>query len=154
GKGNRMKDDSDINDTLRNEGEDAARKRHDNASKFVKYKLIPFADLKPSTAPNYLIKGLIPRTGLVVVWGPPKCGKSFWAFDAVMHIALDWDYRGRRTHQGPCVYCAFEGGDGFKARGEAFRREHGITEAPFYLVPAVVNLIADHPALIASIRAQ
>ena len=30
----------------------------------------------------------IPRVGLVVVWGPPKCGKSFWAFDLAMHA---WD---------------------------------------------------------------
>ena len=29
-----------------------------------------------------------------------------------------------------------------------------ITDAPFYLVPAVVNLIADHAHLIASIKAQ
>jgi hypothetical protein len=31
-----------------------------------------------------------PRVGLILVWGPPKCGKSFWTFDTVMHIALGW----------------------------------------------------------------
>jgi hypothetical protein len=89
-----------------------------------------------------------------VVWGPYKCGKSFWTFDLVMHIALGWDYRGRRTRGGPTVYCAFEGADGFKKRAEAFRRKHGIQKAPFYLAPALVNLIADHPQLVASIRHQ
>ena len=30
---------------------------------------------------NYLVKGLLANTGLAVIWGPPKCGKSFWAAD-------------------------------------------------------------------------
>lgn len=117
-------------------------------------KLIPFIDLKIGHVSSYLVKGLIPRAGLVVAWGPPKCGKSFWTFDLVMHIALGWEYRGHRVQQGAVVYCAFEGADGFRARAEAFRRQHAITEAPFYLVPAVMDLIADHPALIAAVRAQ
>ena len=36
-----------------------------------------FKDVQLSTSPIALIKGLIPREGLIVVWGPPKCGKSF-----------------------------------------------------------------------------
>src|SRR5262249_27648111 len=86
-----------------------------------RFRLIPFDRLKPSPDPAYLIKGLIPRTGLVVVWGPPKCGKSFWATDAVLHVALGWPYRGRKVTQGPVVYCAFEGQDGYGKRAEAFR---------------------------------
>ena len=152
----------DANDVLQEEGIDGVREMHDQGRKFngnghgakPRFKLIPFAELKSTTAPSYLVKGLIPRIGLIVVWGPPKCGKSFWTFDLVMHIALGWDYRGRRTRQGDAVYCAFEGGAGFNDRAEAFRREQNVTDARFYLVPAVVNLIADHIALIASIRAQ
>jgi hypothetical protein len=33
-----------------------------------------------------------PRVGLIVVWGPPKCGKSFWVTDAMLHVALGWPY--------------------------------------------------------------
>lgn len=117
-------------------------------------KLIPFIDLKVGHVSSYLVKGIIPRVGLVVVWGPPKCGKSFWTFDLVMHIALGWEYRSHRVQSGPVVYCAFEGADGFRSRAEAFRRQHDIVEAPFYLVPTVMDLIADHGQLIAAIRAQ
>ncbi len=81
-------------------------------------------------------QGIIPRVGLVVVWGPPKCGKSFWAFDLVMHVALGWEYRGRRVQQGPVVYLALEGGEGFRARIEAFRQSFlpEVPEpVPFYL---------------------
>lgn len=72
-----------------------------------------------------------------------------------MHIALGWEYRGRRTRQGTVVYIALEGSNGFNARAEAFRRQHpDVTGAPFFLVPAHINLIADHAALVADIKAQ
>ena len=50
--------------------------------------LIAFDNINLKTERRYLVKGLIPRTGLIVVWGPPKSGKSFIVFDLVMHIAL------------------------------------------------------------------
>src|SRR5262249_15831455 len=48
-----------------------------------RFRLKPFNTITITTAPNYRVKGILPRTGLVVVWGPPKCGKSFWTFDLV-----------------------------------------------------------------------
>src|SRR5271169_2517310 len=68
--------------------------------------LIPFDSIGLGTARRYLVKNLVPRVGITVVWGPPKSGKSFWTFDLVMHVALNWPYRGRRVHHGAVVYCA------------------------------------------------
>lgn len=122
-----------------------------------KYRLIPFSDLRPSSEQDYLVKGLLPRSGLAAIWGPPKCGKSFWLFDLLLHIALNWPYRGRRIVTGPVVYCAFEGADGFKKRVEAFRRTHGLLleqAPPFYLMPTRVDLIRAHKELIHCIRQQ
>ena len=108
-----------------------------------------------SMAPNYLVKGLLPRTGLGVVWGPPKCGKSFWTFDLVMHIACGRNYRGRPVRKGAVVYLALEGGFGFAARVEAWRQRHKPPkDAPFYLLDVSIDLIADHKALITAIREQ
>jgi hypothetical protein len=87
-----------------------------------KFRLIPFDRLKPSVDPAYLVKGLIPRVGLVVIWGPPKCGKSFWVTDIMLHVALGWSYRDRKVTQGAVVYCAFEGQEGYGKRTEARRR--------------------------------
>jgi hypothetical protein len=118
---------------------------------------IPFNEIQLGTSAVYLVKDLIPREGLVVVWGPPKCGKSFWTFDLVMHPALGWEYRGRKVKQGAVVYVACEGQQGFKARIEAFRQRHLSEEAadvPFYLIPASLDLIAEHEDLIAAIRAE
>src|SRR5262245_22024997 len=85
------------------------------------FTLVPFNAITVSSSPTYLIKGIFPHAGMIVIWGPPKCGKSFWTFDAVMHIALGWPYRGRRVQKGAVVYLALEGGEGFRARLEAFR---------------------------------
>jgi hypothetical protein len=65
------------------------------------FNLKAFEQIVMNTTPNYLIKGIVPRSGLVVVWGPPKCGKSFWTFDLVMHVALDRTYRGIAYSKGP-----------------------------------------------------
>jgi hypothetical protein len=119
-------------------------------------RLVPFDDIKLGTKRRYLVKGIIPRVGLVIVWGPPKSGKSFWAFDLAMHVALGWEYRGRRVHQGPVVYCAFEGQTGIEARVEAFRQRHLDSKdagpVPFYLEPVTLDLVGDHQGLIAAIR--
>ena len=101
-----------------------------------------------------MVKGLIPRTGLTVIWGPPKSGKSFWTFDLAMHVALGWDYRGLRVQQGSVVYCAFEGQNGIKGRVEAFRLRHLAEHAegvPFYLQPGILDLVNDYRGLIAAI---
>lgn len=122
-----------------------------------RFSLTRFADIKVSTAPAQLIKGLIPRSGLTLVWGPPKSGKSFVAFDAMMYVAIGWDYRGRDVICGPVVYCAFEGAEGYGRRAEAFRKHHGLGDdlnPPFYLVSARMDFVRDYQALIASIRSQ
>ena len=83
---------------------------------------VPFDKIKLGTERRYLVKGLIPHPGMSVIWGPPKSGKSFWTFDLVMHVALGREYRGRRVHEGPVVYCCFEGQFGINKRVEAFRQ--------------------------------
>jgi hypothetical protein len=120
------------------------------------FKLVPFDQLQPGQQSGYLIKGVIPRVGIVVIWGPPKCGKSFWTFDLVMHCARGCaDYRGHRVASGPVVYCAFEGQEGFKARAEAFRREHEISSpVAFFLVASNAKLVRDHQVLIKDISDQ
>jgi len=155
----------DVNDTLRDGGPDAVRERHDRARKFNsgtavtpdRFQLKAFDAITLSTAPNCLVKGIIPCAALVVVWGPPKCGKSFWTFDLMMHVALGWPYRGRRVQQGPVVYLALEGGYGFAARVVAWRTRHledHRDPVPFYLLDVPVDLVVDRDALIQAIQAQ
>jgi AAA domain-containing protein len=126
-------------------------------AKGPRFKLVPFNSIELGTDRRYLVKGLVPYPGLTVIWGPPKCGKSFWAFDLSMHVALGRQYRGRRVHQGAVVYCCFEGQDGFKARAEAFRQKHlaeDSVEIPFHLMPVRADLPREYQDLIGDIRMQ
>ena len=120
--------------------------------------LVPFDKISLSTEARYLVHGLIPYPGMALVWGPPKSGKSFWTLDLCMHVALGREYRGRWVQHGPVVYCCFEGQFGVNKRVEAFRQK-SIAESldepvPFYLQPVPMDLIKEHPELIAAIRVE
>jgi AAA domain len=135
----------------------AVKANGQHAPELPRIRLVPFDEIKLGTEARYLAKGIIPRDGLVVAWGPPKCGKSFWIFDLAMHVALGWQYRDRRVQQGSVVYCAFEGQTGIQARVEAFRQTFPIETdqpVPFYLQPVTLDLVAQHGDLIAAIKRQ
>jgi len=113
--------------------------------------------MKPGLEQLYLVDELIPVAGLVDIWGKPKCFKSFWTLDLMLHVAMGWEYRDRVVQQGTVVYCAFEGAHGYKKRIEAIRRHYELEDGqhvPLYIMPGQANLIADHKTLIADITAQ
>ncbi len=124
----------------------------------LRFQLVNFADIKiDENEPPYLVQDLIPRDALVVVWGPPKCGKSFFITDLTLHIALGWQYRERRVEQGSVVYIACEGQTGFRKRIEAFRLNkcaEGDLNPPFKLLPTRLDLALDCDQLIHDIIAQ
>lgn len=131
------------------DGNGHAPKRHFN--------LLRFDDISLNTQRRDLVRRLIPREGIIVIWGPPKCGKSFLVTDLAFHVALGREYRGRKVSQGSVVYVACEGQFGFDARIEAFRQEHmGEEEAgtPFYLVATRLDLRSEYETLIYDIAAQ
>jgi hypothetical protein len=49
--------------------------------------------------------------------------------------------RGRRAQQGIVVYVALEGDKGFRRRIEAYKRHHGLADAPFYLITDPIDLV-------------
>jgi hypothetical protein len=120
------------------------------------FKLVRARDVRLNTTAHYLVQGLIPREGLILVWGPPKCGKTFWVFDITMHIALGWLYRDRRVEPGTIVYIACEGERGLAARVAAFRQSK-LSEAddpPFFLLSTRLDLPGQVDALILDTAAQ
>ena len=121
-----------------------------------RFEIIPFDRISLSTAPAYLVRGVLPRTGLAVIYGAPKSGKSFFTADLLLHVALGWQYRGLRTIQGAVVYAVLEGAKGFEARIAAFRDRHlaeDPSKVPFFMCPTPLNLIADHAAFGDAIQA-
>jgi hypothetical protein len=102
---------------------------------------------------NYLVKGLIANTGLAVIWGPPKCGKSFWAADLGMHIALGWNYRGHKVQQAPVVYVAL-GPPRFSGSHRGLPPASRSGKCAVFPRHCLTRLVAEHSQLIAAIKAQ
>jgi hypothetical protein len=127
---------------------------YDNAEGRPRFKLTRFNNVSLNTSPAYVVKGVIPSGGLTVVWGPPKCGKSFWTFDLTMHVARGIPYRERRVQQGAVAYVSLEGGNGFHRRIEAYKQQHDVIDAPFYLITDRTDLVRDNETLIAALKEQ
>lgn len=128
----------------------------DSAAQY-RFALLDASQLRLNKSSAYQVKNLIPAQGLIVIWGPPKCGKSFWVLDIVFHIALGWAYRGRRVKQGLAVYVGCEGEFAVPARVEAFRQEKirgPIDPDKFKLILTHLDLIGEADRLILDIAAQ
>jgi RecA/RadA recombinase len=91
---------------------------------------------------EWLVRGLLPRAELAVIYGESGSGKSFLALDLAAAITRGIEWRGRRTATGRVVYVCAEGAGGFKARLRAYARGHSVELAE---LPAV---IADAPNLL------
>lgn len=106
---------------------------------------------------SWLIKGVIPRTELVVIYGESGSGKTFCITDMAASIARGLPWRGHRVHQARVVYIAAEGASGFGGRIEAYCEHHKATlDAPFFgYIDGAPNLLLkeDLGDLIASLKA-
>lgn len=102
-----------------------------------------FHTVTPELDRPALVEGLLERGAMSVVYGESNSGKTFFALDVTLHIALAQDWHGRRVQGGAVVYVAAEGGGAIRKRLAAFRKHHGLDgrEIPFALVPCPVNLL-------------
>lgn len=82
-----------------------------------------FLHRKPA---EWLVRDLLPRAGLVVVYGDSGSGKSFFMLDVTMAIARGADWRGRPVAKGRVVYVVAEGATGFAKRFQAYCEHHGL----------------------------
>jgi hypothetical protein len=117
-----------------------------------------FEDIKPALDTMDFVQGVLVEGGSAVVYGESNAGKTFWITDLALHVAAGMPWCDRRVEQGGVVYCALEGGVGFRNRVSAWRGFHGLEDAriPFVAIPTGLNLLdpdADTPRLIEAIKA-
>jgi hypothetical protein len=99
-------------------------------------------DIGPLLVGLWLIKQFLPAEGLALIYGHSGSGKTFLALDIAMHVALGWEWCGRKVKQGAVVYVGAEGQTGLRNRIAAFKQHHGIDEAPIALIPCPIDLQA------------
>lgn len=78
---------------------------------------------------NWLVKGLIPRDSMGMVFGGSGTYKSFISLDLALHVAHGMNWTGRRTEAGPVLIVAAEGGAGIYRRVQAWHQHHGLERA-------------------------
>jgi hypothetical protein len=112
------------------------------------------ADQIEMRPPHWLLRGMLERDTLALIFGDPGCGKSFLAIDWACRVATGTPWRGQAVKAAPVVYVAGEGQQGFGRRIRAWTEHHGVSLAnvPLYLAPAVaIPLPTDLVALIVAI---
>lgn len=97
----------------------------------------------------WIIKGVLPKAGLGVVYGASGSGKSFAVLDMSMAIARGAAWRGKRTRQGRVAYIAAEGADGFRKRLAAYALHHQVdlSQVPMTVLNAAPNLLEKQDAV-------
>jgi len=73
---------------------------------------------------EWVIKGVLPASGISSITGQSTAGKSFLAFDMACHIGYGEEWFGRRVKARLVVYVCLEGEAGFKHRVEAWEIHH------------------------------
>lgn len=98
-------------------------------------------DLLAEPIPRDLIQGLMPRKGVIVIYGDAGSGKTFWVLDVCPHIALGLSLQGRVVQQGGVLYVIAEGQGGFARRLRALVQKYlDLPSAPFRVIRQAVNL--------------
>ena len=119
--------------------------------------LVYFQDVEPALTGDDFVEGLLIRAAMSVFYGPSNCGKTFFASDLALHVAMGKPWNGREVAQGGVIYCALEGSHGIRNRVAAWAKHYGVEGAPipFAIIPVALDLLnpeADTSRLIAAIQ--
>lgn len=119
------------------------------AEKPARFGVIPAGDFAARPAPKWIIKGIMPRAELLVLFGESGAGKSFTALDLAGAVARGVDWRGHKVKQGRVVYVAAEGAGGFRNRLVAYAIKEGVTLAdiPLGVIANAPNLLEKAEAI-------
>jgi AAA domain len=92
-----------------------------------RFQFLTGAELAEMPPMQWLVKGVLPRTGLAALYGPSGSGKSFLAIDLAVAVAGAGDdsrWFGHRVKFAPVIYCALEGESGIRSRVQAWGSHH------------------------------
>jgi hypothetical protein len=126
------------------------------------FPMIPLRDIRLPQGGAWLVKEMVPRTGVGIIFGASQTYKSFILLSLLMAIAAKQDRWGGaliKSH-GAVVYICAEGGGGIRNRIMALRQQLGIgldVDLPFYLIERRPRLGVDKgdtASLIAEIKRQ
>lgn len=150
-----MKTTDDINDTMRNAGEDAVRKRLDEAERYQSQQngqsangtlLVPRAQfLAGFVAPDYQIDGVVQRRFLYSLTGLTGAAKTALALlmaSAVGRVDGGATFGNHAVEKGKCLYFVGENADDIRARiiGADYHRSDNPSADQVYFITGVFDI--------------
>jgi hypothetical protein len=114
-----------------------------------RFAVVPAGAFASGAPMGWVIKDVLPRAEVVMVYGESGSGKSFAVLDLGGAIARGVPWRGKRTKKGRVVYVVAEGAAGFRNRLKAYASQHGIDLADMDLgvIQAAPNMLLREDAL-------
>lgn len=106
--------------------------------------VLTVAEVKQMPPPSWLVDGVVPEGGLILVAGHGGTKKSFLALDWMLCAATGHEWFGHAVKPGRCLYIAAEGVAGLGKRIAAWEkcRQDGVEiEDGFGIYPRSVNLM-------------
>lgn len=108
-----------------------------------RFEAVPFGEFINGPQPEWLVKGLVPKAGLGMVYGASGAGKSFFVLDLACSIARGIQWRDRKVKQGNVLYVCAEGAGGFRSRGKAYVLHNQVDlSASLFMIPAAPNFLS------------
>lgn len=89
---------------------------------------------------SYLIKKILPATGMGQVFGSSNVGKSFLLIDLAMHLAAGRSWCGHKSKKICVLYIAAEGLNGLAGRMKAWTQRYGYVPDRLFIRPFSVQL--------------
>jgi hypothetical protein len=106
---------------------DVVEEVEDEKPKADRFQFVQAAEFGAGKPASWIIKHVLPRAELIVLYGESGAGKSFMALDLMGAIARGAEWRGHKTTPGlRCGYIAAEGAAGFRNRLHAYALHHEI----------------------------
>ncbi len=131
---------------------DEARSAHEPAPN--RFKVIPAPEFALGTPPSWIIKGVLPKAQIAVVYGDAGTGKSFLLLDMCAAVVLGEPWRGHPVKGNRAVYVCAEGASGFQNRIDAYQRQNNVKLDDVGIVGVAPNImeVKDDVALVRAVN--
>jgi len=134
-----------------------SRTENKGEQKAPRFQVVPAEVFAAGKHPGWIVKNVLPKAGLAVVFGESGSGKSFWALDICASIARGESWRGNRVQKGKVAYICAEGAGGMRSRLRAYGNHNNVDlhGLDIGVIPDAPNFmqVQDVRDLIASIQA-
>lgn len=107
-----------------------------------RFQIIPAAEFALGSPLAWIIKSVLPRAELGVIYGESGAGKSFLALDLCAAVSRGAAWNNIKCVPGRVIYVCAEGAGGFRKRLNAYARKHDVS------LTTLPGVVADAPNLL------